>query len=152
MESECFIIIGGDVGATQYRADPRTAQFLTFPLTLGTGADNRVQSLQLDRPNQIHVIHNMISDTEMITIFYIVWNMIPLGYMPCFCVSTHTGQQQHTLYSEYRHVQSLRRNTMTLLVTVEQQTAPHHCKSLQIQTYIYIYHIFPEATMFLRKP
>lgn len=76
------------------------------------------------------VIRNMTLGIEMITIFYTVWNMIPLSCMPCFCVSTHTGPQEHTLYSEYRQVQSLGRNTKTLLVTVEQQTALHHCKSL----------------------
>ena len=48
MESVCFIIISGDVGASQYRADTRTVHFLADPLTLGTGAVNRVQSLQLD--------------------------------------------------------------------------------------------------------
>lgn len=50
VESVCFIVIGGDVGATQHRADTRTVQFFTAPLTLGAGAVNRVQSLQLDRP------------------------------------------------------------------------------------------------------
>lgn len=50
MERICFVIIGGDVGATQHRADTRTVIFLTTPLTLDTDAIKRVQSVQLDRP------------------------------------------------------------------------------------------------------
>lgn len=49
MESISFTIIGGDVGATQHRADTRTVHIFAAPLTLGTGAVNRVQSIQLDR-------------------------------------------------------------------------------------------------------
>lgn len=58
MESICFIIIGGDVGATQYGADTRTVHILTAPLTLATGAVNRVQSVQLDKTTlNTHVVN-----------------------------------------------------------------------------------------------
>ena len=49
MESISFTIIGGDVGATQHRADTRTVHIFATPLTLGTGAVNSVKSVQLDR-------------------------------------------------------------------------------------------------------
>lgn len=49
MKRVCFIIIGGDVGATQYGADTRTVHLVTDPLPLVTSAVNRVQSVQLDK-------------------------------------------------------------------------------------------------------
>lgn len=57
MECVGFVIVGGDVGATQYGADSRAVQVLTLPLTLHTGAVNRVtQSLHPERPAQIHMM------------------------------------------------------------------------------------------------
>lgn len=40
-----LLIEGGDVGASEYGADPRTLQLLAPPLPLGTGAVKTVQSL-----------------------------------------------------------------------------------------------------------
>lgn len=58
MEGVCFVIVGGDVRATQYRAGSRAVHILTAPLTLGAGTDNRVQSLQLCQItlNTVHIL------------------------------------------------------------------------------------------------
>lgn len=77
MECVGFVVVGGDVGASQYGADSRAAQVLTLPLTPHTGAVNRVnQSLHLERPAQIH---NVNVEGEECTIFHTPLNMTPLG-------------------------------------------------------------------------
>lgn len=67
---------------------------------------------------------NIILKT-VITIFGIFSSTMSPTYRTSPCVSRGTDQEQHTQFVECRQIQSLGRNTLTLLVIGEQPTAIH---------------------------